>query len=119
MKKDTSEIRMADKRAARLLCNAFNEAMRSGADYRAALVRMIDAQKSQIPELKAVDSKKTLAASNLQVNVFFPHEFRKNAIQMITYLLFKEINPRLNGADRFILEAFVDEQLIPLKEWVQ
>lgn len=119
MKKDTSNIRMADKRAARLLCYAFNEAMRSGIDYKSALVRMIDTQKSQIPELKAVDSKRILAASNLQMNVFFPHEFRKNAIQMINYLLHKEINPSLTGADRFILEAFVDEQLLSLKEWVQ
>ena len=119
MKTSTSKIRVADKRAARLLCQAFNDAMRSGAEYKAALVKMMDGQKSQIPELKSLDSKGVLAASNLQVNVMFPHEFRKNATQMITFLLCKHINPNLDGADRFILKAFIDEQLLPLKEWVQ
>ncbi|QWD15057.1 hypothetical protein G6702_03345 [Polynucleobacter paneuropaeus] len=119
MKTSASKIRVADKRAARLLCQAFNDAMRSGAEYKVALVKMIDGQKSQIPELKSLDSKSVLAASNLQLNVMFPHEFRKNAIQMITFLLYKHINPNLGGADRFILEAFIDEQLLPLKEWVK
>ena len=119
LKTNTSKIRVADKRAARLLCQAFNDGMRSGAEYKVALVRMIDGQKSQIPELRSLDSKSVLAASNLQVNVMFPHEFRKNAIQMIVFLLFKHINPNLSGADRFVMEAFIDEQLVPLKEWVQ
>ena len=109
---------MADKRAARLLCQAFNNAMRGGAEYKTALVKMIESQKSQISELRSLDSKSVLAASNLQVNVMFSHEYRKNAIQMIAYLLHKHINPNLDGADRYILEAFVDEQLIQLKEWV-
>ncbi|QWD97852.1 hypothetical protein C2740_05660 [Polynucleobacter sp. MG-5-Ahmo-C2] len=109
---------MADKRAARLLCQAFNDAMHGGAEYKTALMKMIDSQKSQISELRSLDSKSVLAASNLQVNVMFPHEYRKNAIQMIAYLLNKHINPNLDGADRFMLEAFVDEQLLDLKEWV-
>lgn len=119
MKTPTSKIRIADKRAARLLCNGFNEAMRNGAEYKTALARMMDTQKLAIPELRSLDSKSVLAASNLQVNVMFPHEFRKNAIQMIVYLLHKHINPNLNGADRFILEIFIDEQLLPVKEWVK
>ena len=119
MKSNASKIRLADKRAARLLCQAFNDAMRSGADYSTALVKMIDSQKSQIPELKTLDSKSVLAASNLQVNVMFPNELRKNAIQMVSYLLYKHINPNLDGADRFTLEVFVDEQLLPLKEWLK
>jgi hypothetical protein len=119
MKSKASKIRVADKRAARLLCHAFNDAMRGGMDYSAALVKMIDSQKSQIPELKTLDSKSVLAASNLQINVMFPHELRKNAIQMVSYLLHKHLNPNLDGADRFTLEAFVDEQLITLKEWAQ
>ena len=119
MKTSASKIRVADKRAARLLCQAFNDAMRSGAEYKVALVKMIDGQKSQIPELKSLDSKSVLAASNLQLNVMFTHEFRKNAIQMIVFLLCKHINPNLSGADRFVMEAFIDEQLVPLKEWVQ
>ncbi|MBT8623103.1 MULTISPECIES: hypothetical protein [Polynucleobacter] len=109
---------MADKRAARLLSQAFNDAMRSGAEYKIALTKMMDSQKLLIPELRSLDSKSVLAASNLQVNVMFPNDFRKNAIQMITFLLYKYINPDLGGADRFILEAFIDEQLLPLKEWM-
>ena len=109
---------MSDKRAARLLCNGFNEAMRNGAEYKTALARMMDSQKLTIPQLKSLDSESVLAASNLQVNVMFPHEFRKNAIQTIVYLFNKHINPNLNGADRFILEVFVDEQLLPVKEWI-
>ena len=109
---------MSDKRAARLLCNGFNEAMRNGAEYKTALARMMDSQKLAIPQLKSLDSESVLAASNLQVNVMFPHEFRKNAIQTIVYLLNKHINPNLNGADRFILEVFVDEQLLPIREWI-
>ena len=93
--------------------------MRSGTEYKAALMKMIDANKSQITELRALDSKSVLAASNMQLNVMFPNEFRKNAIQMIMYLLNTHINPNLDGADRFLLEAFIDEQLLPLKEWVQ
>lgn len=119
MKKNISKIRVADKRASRLLCQAFNDAMRSGAEYKTALVKMIDANKSQVSELRVLDSKSVLAASNMQVNVMFPNEFRKNAIQMIIYLLHTHINPNLDGADRFILEAFIDEQLLPLKEWAQ
>ena len=117
MKSSASKIRVADKRAARLLCQAFNDAMRDGAEYKAALVKMIDSQKTQISELKTLDSKSVLAASNLQANVMFPHELRKNAIQMVSYLLHKHINPNLDGADRFILEVFIDEQLLALKEW--
>jgi len=119
MNSTSSKIRIADKRAARLLCNGFNEAMRNGAEYKIALAKMMDAQKLAIPQLRSLDSESVLAASNLQVNVMFPHEFRKNAIQMIVYLLHKHINPNLDGADRFILEVFVDEQLLALKEWVQ
>lgn len=119
MKSSASKIRMADKRAARLLCQAFNDAMRGGTDYSTALVKMIDSQKSQIQELKALDSKSVLAASNLQVNVMFPHELRKNAIQMVSYLLHKHINPNLDGADRFTLEVFIDDQLLALKEWAK
>ena len=119
IKSNASKIRVADKRAARLLCQAFNDAMRSGIDYKAALVKMIDSQKSPIPELKNLDSKSVLAVSNLQINVMFPHELRKNAIQMVSYLLHKHINPNLDGADRFTLEVFVDEQLLPLKEWLK
>jgi hypothetical protein len=37
---------------------------------------------------------------------------------MMMYLLNKHINPNLDGADRFILEVFIDEQLLPLKEWI-
>ena len=119
MKTNTSKIRVVDKRAARLLCQAFNDAMRSGVEYKTALMKMIDGQKSQISELRSLDSKSVLATSNLQVNVMFPHELRKNAIQMMMYLLTKHINPNLDGADRFILEVFIDEQLLPLKEWTQ
>lgn len=118
MKSNASKIRVGDKRAARLLCQTFNDAMRGGTDYKVALVKMIDSQKSQIPELKALDSKSVLAASNLQVNVMFPHDLRRNAIQMIIYLLHKHINPNLDGADRFTLEVFVDEQLLPLMDWL-
>jgi hypothetical protein len=119
MKSNAFKIRVADKRAARLLCHAFNDAMRSGIDYKAALVKMIDSQKSQISELKTLDSKSVLAASNLQINVMFPNELRKNAIQMVSYLLSKHINPNLDGADRFTLEVFVDEQLLGIKEWTK
>jgi len=119
MKSNASKIRVADKRAARLLCQAFNDAMRSGIDYKTALVKMIDSQKSKIPELKTLDSQSVLAASNLQVNVMFPHERRKNAIQIVSYLLHKHINPKLDGADCFTMEVFVDEQLLGIKEWTK
>jgi hypothetical protein len=119
MKSNASKIRVADKRAARLLCQAFNDAMCGGTDYSTALVKMIDSQKSQIPELKTLDSKSVLAASNLQVNVMFPHELRRNAIQMISYLLHKHINSNLDGADRFTLEVFIDQQLLGLKKWIK
>jgi hypothetical protein len=119
MKSNPSKIRVADKRAARLLCQAFNDAMRSGAEYKTALVKMLDSQKYQISELRTLDSKSISAVSNLQVNVMFPHEFRKNAIQTIVYILRKHINQKLDGADCFILEAFIDEQLIQLDEWVR
>jgi len=119
MKLNTSKIKVADKRATRLLCQAFNDTMCSGVEYKAALVKMIDINKSQIYELRALDSKSILAASNLQLNVMFPHELRKNAIQTIVYLLNKYINPNLDGDDRFILEVFIDEQLLPLKDWLK
>ncbi len=118
MRRNSSKIREADKKAARLMCASFNESMRHGAEYKAALVKMIESQKQYIPEFRDVDAQSAMAASNLQVNVFLPHEIRRNVIQLIMYLITKHINPTLSGADLFLLDAVLDEKILPAKEWV-
>jgi hypothetical protein len=115
--KSKSNIREADKRAVRLLCSTFNESMRNGKDFRTALLSMIDSQKRNIPELKGVDSKSVLAVHNLQMNVLLPKEIRVRTSQLISYLLKKQINPRLEAPDIFMLDIFIDDELIQLSEW--
>jgi hypothetical protein len=115
--KSKSNIREADKRAVRLLCSTFNESMRNGKDFRAALLNMIDSQKKNIPELKGLDSKSVLAGHNLQMNVLLPKEIRVRTSQLISYLLKKQINPRLEAPDIFMLDIFIDDELIQLSEW--
>jgi hypothetical protein len=112
-----SNIREADKRAARLLCSAFNDAMRSGKGFRDALLIMIDSQKSNIPELRGLDAKSMLAGHNLQINVLLPKEIRARTSQLISYLLKKHINTGLRPPDIFLLDIFIDESLLPLSEW--
>jgi hypothetical protein len=118
MSKNSSKIRESDKKAARLLCASFNESMRNGVEYKVALVKMIESQKQFIPEFRKLDIQSAMAASNLQVNVFLPHELRRNVIQLIIYLITKHINPTLDGADIFLLDAALDEKILPAKEWV-
>lgn len=115
--KSKSGIREADKRAVRLLCSTFNDAMRNGKDFRTALVNMIDSQKRNIPELKGLDSKSLLAGHNLQMNVLLPKEIRVRTTQLISYLLKKQINPRLEAPDIFMLDIFIDDELLQLSEW--
>jgi hypothetical protein len=118
-KKSKSNIREADKRAVRLLCSTFNDAMRNGKGFREALLIMIDSQKSSIPELRGIDAKSLLAGHNLQMNVLLPRDIRVRVSQLISYLLKKHINSSLQSSDIFMLDIFIDESLLPLSEWMQ
>lgn len=119
MSKSLSKIREADKKAARLLCASFNESMRNGSEYKAAMVKMVASQKQFIPAFRSLDANSVLATSNLQMNVLLPHEMRRNVTKLIVYLINKYINPALEPVDCFLFEAFIDEQILPAKEWVQ
>ncbi|MBU3633122.1 hypothetical protein [Polynucleobacter sp. AP-Feld-500C-C5] len=114
-----SKIREADKKAVRLLCSSFNESLRSGKEYKVALTKMIESQKQFIPELKGLDSNSILASYNAQIVVSLPQELRNRAIKLITHLVQKHINPKLSASDCFFMEAFIDEQLLQLKEWLK
>jgi hypothetical protein len=117
MAKIKSKIREVDKKAVRLLCTSFNESLLSGKDYKAALVKMIESQRQFIPELRTVDSASVLAGNNAQMIILMPPDIRKLVIKLITHLLTKHINPLLDPADIFLMEVFVDKQILELKEW--
>ena len=117
MAKIKSKIREVDKKAVRLLCTSFNESLLSGKDYKAALVKMIESQRQFIPELRTVDSASVLAGNNAQMIILMPLDIRKLVIKLITHLLTKHINPLLDPADIFLMEVFVDKQILELKEW--
>ena len=117
MAKIKSKIREVDKKAVRLLCTSFNESLLSGKDYKAALVKMIESQRQFIPELRTVDSASVLAGNNAQMIILMPPDIRKLVIKLITHLLTKHINPLLDPADIFLMEVFVDKQIMELKEW--
>jgi len=117
MAKTKSKIREVDKKAVRLLCTSFNESLLSGKDYKAALVKMIESQRQFIPELRSVDSASVLAGNNAQMIILLPPDIRKLVIKLITHLLTKHINPLLDPADIFLMEVFVDKQILELKEW--
>lgn len=119
MHRAKSKIREADKKAVRLLCSSFNESLRSGKEYKVALTKMIESQKQFIPELKGLDSNSILASYNAQIVVSLPQELRNRAIKLITHLVQKHINPKLSASDCFFMEAFIDEQLLQLKEWLK
>jgi len=114
-----SRIREADKKAVRLLCSSFNESMRSGKDYKAALIMMIESQKQFIPALRTVDSNSILASYNAQMVVSLPQELRNRAIKLIIHLMQKHVNQNLNDSDGFFMEVFIDEQMLELKEWLK
>ena len=80
---------------------------------------MIESQKQFIPELKGLDSNSILASYNAQIVVSLPQELRNRAIKLITHLVQKHINPKLSASDCFFMEAFIDEQLLQLKEWLK
>lgn len=117
MEKTKSKIREVDKKAVRLLCSSFNESLLSGKDYKTALVKMIESQRQFIPELRSVDPASVLAANNAQMVVLLPPDIRKLVIKLINHLLTKHINPLLDPADIFLMEVFVDKQILELKEW--
>jgi hypothetical protein len=117
MAKIKSKIREVDKKAVRLLCTSFNESLLSGKDYKAALVKMIESQRQFIPELRTVDSASVLAGNNAQMIILMPPDIRRLVIKLITHLLTKHINPLLDPADIFLMEVFVDKQILELKEW--
>ena len=115
--KKKSKIREVDKKAVRLLCSSFNESLLSGKDYKTALVKMIESQRQFIPELRSVDPASVLAGNNAQMVVLLPPDIRKLVIKLINHLLTKHINPLLDPADIFLMEVFVDKQILELKEW--
>jgi hypothetical protein len=117
MAKIKSKIREVDKKAVRLLCSSFNDSLLSGKDYKAALVKMIESQRQFIPELRTVDPASVLAGNNAQMIILLPPDIRKLVIKLITHLLTKHINPLLDPADIFLMEVFVDQQILELKEW--
>ncbi len=117
MEKTKSKIREVDKKAVRLLCSSFNESLLSGKDYKTALVKMIESQRQFIPELRSVDPASVLAGNNAQMVVLLPPDIRKLVIKLINHLLTKHINPLLDPADIFLMEVFVDKQVLELKEW--
>lgn len=117
MEKTKSKIREVDKKAVRLLCSSFNESLLSGKDYKTALVKMIESQRQFIPELRSVDPASVLAGNNAQMVVLLPPDIRKLVIKLINHLLTKHINPQLDPADTFLMEVFVDKQILELKEW--
>ena len=115
--KTKSKIREVDKKAIRLLCSSFNESLLSGKDYKTALVKMIESQRQFIPELRSVDPASVLAGNNAQMVILLPPDIRKLVIKLINHLLTKHINPQLDPADTFLMEVFVDKQILELKEW--
>ena len=115
--KTKSKIREVDKKAIRLLCSSFNESLLSGKDYKTALVKMIESQRQFIPELRSVDPASALAGNNAQMVILLPPDIRKLVIKLINHLLTKHINPQLDPADTFLMEVFVDKQILELKEW--
>ena len=117
MAKTKSKIREVDKKAIRLLCSSFNESLLSGKDYKTALVKMIESQRQFIPELRSVDPASVLAGNNAQMVILLPPDIRKLVIKLINHLLTKHINPQLDPADTFLMEVFVDKQILELKEW--
>lgn len=117
MEKTKSKIREVDKKAVRLLCSSFNESLLSGKDYKTALVKMIESQRQFIPELRSVDPASVLAGNNAQMVILLPPDIRKLVIKLINHLLTKHINPLLDPADIFLMEVFVDKQILELKEW--
>lgn len=78
---------------------------------------MIESQRQFIPELRSVDPASVLAGNNAQMVILMPPDIRKLVIKLINHLLTKHINPQLDPADTFLMEVFVDKQILELKEW--
>lgn len=82
-----------------------------------SLMGMLNSNKKALSQLHNIDAEQILAAFNAQIGIMVPSELRRITIEIITSLIVDHINPKLDAVDRFELGAYIDSQIISLKDW--
>ena len=110
-------IKNNDREATRLLCHSFNRHFKEVLSLKMSLMGMLNSNKKALSQLHNIDAEQILAAFNAQIGVMVPSELRRITIEIITSLIVDHINPKLDAVDRFELGAYIDSQIISLKDW--